>query len=64
VGVFSPKAVTNNPIVDQTSSVLLGLLTEVVDRFGPRDTLSPTQYGTKIHTEFAAAVKALRLPGV
>jgi portal protein len=55
---------TRNPIIDKTSATLLLLLTQVIDRVGPRDTLSPTQYGTKIHTEFADAVKAEGLPGV
>lgn len=44
--------------------VLLGLLNQVVDSVGPKGTLSPTQYGTKIHTQFAAAVRAEGLANV
>jgi hypothetical protein len=56
--------VTKNPIIDQTSLVLLAILTQVADRIGPRGDLSARDYGTKIHTEFARAVKAEGIPGV
>jgi hypothetical protein len=36
----------------------------VVDRIGPMPGLSPSQYGTMIHTEFAAEVRAAGLPGI
>ena len=48
---------TKNQKIDQTSFTLLAILTQVVDRIGPRSDLSPSQYGTKIHTEFATAVR-------
>ena len=56
--------VTGNYLIDKTSATLLLLLTQVVDRVGPLGALSLSQYGTKIHTAFAAAVKAEGLPGV
>ncbi len=42
----------------------MGILNQVIDTVGPRGALSPTQYGTKVHTEFAAAVRAEGLSGV
>jgi hypothetical protein len=64
VGIFQPGAVTQNEQVNRTSHLLLGIATEVVDAFGPIGNLSPSQYGTKIHTLFAAAVRAADIPGV
>jgi hypothetical protein len=61
LGVFYA---TRIPKIDQTSFTLLAILTQVVDQLGPRGTLSPSQYGTEIHTQFAAAVRAEGLPGV
>ena len=55
---------TRNQKIDQTSFALLAILTQVVDRIGPRGALSPSEYGTKVHTEFAAAVRAEGLEGV
>jgi hypothetical protein len=56
--------VTKNPLIDKTSVTLLLLLTQVVDKVGPRSDLTPSQYGTLIHKEFAAAVRAEGLSGV
>lgn len=64
IGIFQPGAVTQNEQVNRTSHLLLGIATEVVDAFGPIGNLSPSQYGTKIHTLFAAAVRAPGIPGV
>ena len=55
---------TKNPQIDQTSFTLLAILTQVVDQIGPQDALTPGQYGTKVHTDFAAAVRSEGLPGV
>lgn len=64
IGIFQPGAVTNNKTVDRTSHLLLGIATQVGDEFGPIGNLSPSQYGTKIHTLFAAAVRTAGIPGV
>ena len=55
---------TRNQKIDQTSFTLLAILTQVVDGVGPRDALTPNQYGTKVHTQFADAVRAEGLPRV
>ena len=55
---------TRNQKIDQTSFTLLAILTQVVDEVGPRDALTPNQYGTKVHTQFADAVRAEGLPRV
>jgi hypothetical protein len=56
--------VTRNPKIDQTSFVLLALFGQAVDQVGPRGNLSPSEYGTKIHTEFPALVRAEGMVGV
>ena len=55
---------TKNEQIDQASFTLLAILTQVVDQIGPRSELTPAQYGTKVHTEFANTVRAEGLPGV
>jgi hypothetical protein len=56
--------VTGVPIIDETTKKLSIILSGVVDRVGPMPGLSPSQYGTMIHTEFAAEVRVAGLPGI
>jgi hypothetical protein len=62
--VVRPGAVTGVPIIDETTKKLALILSGVVDKIGPMPGLSPSQYGTMIHTEFAAEVRAAQIPGI
>ena len=58
------SALTGISTIDDTTKRLTNTLARIKDTVDVASDLSPAQYGTSIHTAFAAAVKAEGLPGV
>jgi hypothetical protein len=59
-----PDTKTGDPEIDRTTEKLMNVLGEVTNNIGPRPDLSPSQYGTLVHTEFAEMLRAKGLPGI
>jgi hypothetical protein len=55
---------TQNPAIDGTSLKLSAILARVMGGNPPAVGMTPQQYGTFIHLQFADAVRSARLPGV
>jgi hypothetical protein len=62
--IVSRDARTGDPFIDYTTEKLQDILDDVIDKVGPRRDLTPQQYGTLVHTEFAKAVRAAGLRGI
>ena len=62
--ILSREAKTGDPFIDYTTEKLQDVLDDVTDRLGHRPDLSPQQYGTLVHTEFAKALRAVGLRGI
>ncbi len=55
---------TGDPRIDITSAKLTIILALVMDALPRPPDMSPQEYGTRIHTVFAALVKAANIPGI
>jgi hypothetical protein len=61
---FDTSALTGIATVDDTTKRLAITLARVKDAVGYTPGLGPQRYGTRVHTEFAATVKAQGLRGI
>ena len=55
---------TGNDLIDLTSLKLSIIFEAVIELNPPASGMTPQQYGTFIHLEFADAVRAIQLPGI
>jgi hypothetical protein len=55
---------TGDPVVDLTSLKLAVILAKVMGTYPPGSGMTPQQYGTFIHLQFADAVRSARIPGI
>jgi hypothetical protein len=55
------NAVTNNPVIDRTTNMLLDVMQEAVQAIGSG---SGPLFGTRVHSYFGKRVKQLDLPGI
>src|SRR5581483_10312059 len=55
---------TRNPLIDGTTEKLTEILVREIKNIGAVPHLSPQQFGTLVHQNFANAVRAAVLPGI
>ena len=58
------SALTGISTIDDTTKRLVNTLAQIKDTIGYASGFSPQRYGVAVHTAFAAAVKAQKLPGI
>jgi hypothetical protein len=59
-----PSAVIGNPFIDGTTAKLTAILAQIMNGLERAPDMSPQQYGSFVHEEFADAVVAAVLPGI
>jgi HK97 family phage portal protein len=57
-------AIARDPRINKASLILLKTLADAMDRIGPVPELSPSQYGIRVHGEFASLVRQQGIEGI